>query len=291
MARGVSLEKRIKVIEDSYKKPIKEILKEIHFNKKYIASEIRDEFNKIFSENGIAVWGSNQSVWGLFKRLNIQMLTIDENPRAKQKQKEAARGFCEANSERFRENIIKMNKDPKMIKKQNDRKDKEKYRKRMKEMNKDPDIMKKQQEGVQKYRDDNKEEFLEHIRKINENLAGTRERTKPEIKVKELLDNLGVKYGEQVFLNFKGENGRISVQPDFKIGNNKVIEVQGDYFHVNPKKFDLRKLTKTQIKTIHRDQIKHSIYMENGFKVLYIWEDDIKNRIEIVKQEILNFIR
>jgi G:T-mismatch repair DNA endonuclease (very short patch repair protein) len=68
-------------------------------------------------------------------------------------------------------------------------------------------------------------------------------------------------------------------QYDFRIGNNILLEVHGDYWHGNPKKYGPTKkpLNKQQRNKIKQDIIK-KIYAEtNGWILFVIWEDDIKN--------------
>lgn len=72
-------------------------------------------------------------------------------------------------------------------------------------------------------------------------------------------------------------------QFDFLIENRIVIEVHGDYWHANPKFFNLmgtdgkRKLNKMQLSKIERDVIKSQFLLDHDFKLLCLWEDQILN--------------
>ena len=71
--------------------------------------------------------------------------------------------------------------------------------------------------------------------------------------------------------------------PDYEI----IIEVDGDFFHSNPKFYPDGPIYKTQIKNNLNDQQKNQWAKDNGFKLLRFWENDIKNNpqqiIEILK--------
>ncbi len=75
--------------------------------------------------------------------------------------------------------------------------------------------------------------------------------------------------------------------PDYNI----IIEVDGDFFHSNPKFYPNGPQYITQIKNNINDQIKNQWVQDNGYKLLRFWEDDINNNpqqiIETLKQELL----
>lgn len=74
---------------------------------------------------------------------------------------------------------------------------------------------------------------------------------------------------------------------DFLIKNtNKLIEVDGDYWHGNEKLFTM--LSESQIKTKENDIKKTSFAESNGFQVIRFWGDDIKNNRENIKMKLLN---
>lgn len=72
---------------------------------------------------------------------------------------------------------------------------------------------------------------------------------------------------------------------------NLMIEIQGDYWHCNPIKFN-KKINKTQYDRISKDKAKHT-YIKNhyGIELLYLWEDDIINNIDLCKKLILEYIK
>ena len=70
-----------------------------------------------------------------------------------------------------------------------------------------------------------------------------------------------------------------------------VIEVVGDFFHCNPKKYPKGPIYESQINTIKNDKIKNNICKKsNGLMLLRFWESDINERPDWVKSEILKHI-
>lgn len=68
-------------------------------------------------------------------------------------------------------------------------------------------------------------------------------------------------------------------QYDFIINGLFLLEVNGDYWHANPKYYGDKKipLTKTQKYKLAQDKIKKQYAEEYGYRLFYIWESDIKN--------------
>ena len=107
--------------------------------------------------------------------------------------------------------------------------------------------------------------------------------TSIEILVSTYLDSLNIDYIYNKKLN------NISATPDFLIGN-KIIEVNGDYWHGNPKIYKFEELNDIQARHVTRDLIKYKLYKNHNFDLLVIWEKDIKDNFEKVKIEIFNFL-
>lgn len=68
---------------------------------------------------------------------------------------------------------------------------------------------------------------------------------------------------------------------------NLIIEVDGDFWHCNPNsKHNIPKYA-TQQRNLIKDAIKNEWAINNGYKILRFWEDDINNNIRQVKKIIL----
>lgn len=106
--------------------------------------------------------------------------------------------------------------------------------------------------------------------------------SKLEKTFKNILDVLEIKYKQ--FLYAKD----IKAFYDFYIPEkNLVIEVDGDFWHCNPKsKYALPKY-ETQKKNLLRDKDKEKWLQDNGYKLLRFWESDINNNILEVKRILL----
>lgn len=104
--------------------------------------------------------------------------------------------------------------------------------------------------------------------------------TSIEREVKAILNAYGIAHEEQVTIR-----GFIA---DFVINGNKIIEVHGDYWHCNPAIYPEPKddIQKRKVKT---DKIKHQVYSELGYDVLYIWENDLMNSYEDCVNAIVDF--
>ena len=63
-----------------------------------------------------------------------------------------------------------------------------------------------------------------------------------------------------------------------------LIEIDGDYYHSNPKTVDKDKLNPMQKHNKFVDKIKDEWALMNGIPLLRIWEDDIRNNLkEVIK--------
>ena len=67
----------------------------------------------------------------------------------------------------------------------------------------------------------------------------------------------------------------------------------GDYWHVSPLKYNENKylINKTQQNGLLHDKQKHTyIKTHNNIEILYLWENDINNNIELCEKLILKYI-
>jgi len=102
-----------------------------------------------------------------------------------------------------------------------------------------------------------------------------------EQKCYDLLDKLNILY----FKQHKVEKFTVDAYiPDSKL----VVEFDGDYWHGNPKKYF--KFDKIQQKHIIHDQNKNSLLSEKGYKVVRLWESDVKSDENYLKRCIQDII-
>lgn len=99
--------------------------------------------------------------------------------------------------------------------------------------------------------------------------------SKPELKVKKLLEDLHINFIHQYYV----KDIKHDYVADFCIPENKlIIEADGDFWHHYP--------TGREIDTIRTLELTF-----NGYKVLRFWERDIHNNIGFIKNIILETIK
>jgi very-short-patch-repair endonuclease len=108
-------------------------------------------------------------------------------------------------------------------------------------------------------------------------------RTKPHICFAAILDEIGAKYEEEKMVGFFSFDFYL---PEYSL----YVEVDGDYFHVNPLFYPDGPKTATQRINHYRDVKKNGFCKEMGLKMVRIWENDIlHNRndvVRIIREEI-----
>jgi very-short-patch-repair endonuclease len=125
-----------------------------------------------------------------------------------------------------------------------------------------------------------RQKIREHTIKQFQNYSGPFKDTKPELKMKEILASLTIPYEHQFRLG--------NHLYDFYILNtNILIEVDGDFWHGNPKKFST--LYERQIRQKDKDLKNNQLAKDRGFILLRFWEDDVLNNTEEVKNELKKF--
>lgn len=104
--------------------------------------------------------------------------------------------------------------------------------------------------------------------------------SKLESRFQEVLNSLNIKYQNQFFVNRKSY--------DFKILDTMIlIEIQGDFWHANPKIYESNDIINHPGKKIKANEIwiKDHKKKENankyGYKVIYFWEDEMNSMNDI----------
>lgn len=108
--------------------------------------------------------------------------------------------------------------------------------------------------------------------------------TKPEQMFEQLLINKNVKYVREKYIN----NNRWRV--DFVIEDLYYIEINGDYWHANPRVYLNKTLTKVQENNIKNDSLKKEFILSVGKKLFYVWEMDLYNNIDLVDKFLDKFL-
>jgi hypothetical protein len=105
----------------------------------------------------------------------------------------------------------------------------------------------------------------------------------------DILEKNKIKYEKEYFIVH--ENKKYFY--DIKV-NNILIEINGDYWHANPNKYNENWYNKqkkqTALEIWNSDNIKKQIAIKNGFKFITLWETDIKNNMGNLNEYIKNKI-
>lgn len=129
--------------------------------------------------------------------------------------------------------------------------------------------------------------FLERLNKINLSLLNNSNKTisSLNIKFKNMLDSLGIKYIQEFELEYDNKNNEPKfLYYDFLI-DNWIFELNGDYWHASPKIYKESDLIKypgnlllTASQVWEKDKFKKDLAELNGYNVIYIWESDINDK-------------
>lgn len=105
---------------------------------------------------------------------------------------------------------------------------------------------------------------------------------KLEKRVADMLDRNNIKYHFQFFI----VENKICKSYDFKIKRKPIIiEVDGDFWHGNPK---LKTHWKDVKKVRKNDKLKAKLAKTRGYEVIRFWENDIKKSPDLIEEQIKN---
>lgn len=129
--------------------------------------------------------------------------------------------------------------------------------------------------------------FCEKVRRntLKQYANGVLDRqTQPQRIINSILDELNIPYINEKTLGYYSVDNYITK-------NDLIIEVMGDYFHANPNKYIEQALNNMQRKDVTRDMRKHT-YVKKYYniEILYIWESEINNNLDLCKKLILEYI-
>lgn len=137
--------------------------------------------------------------------------------------------------------------------------------------------------NIIKYKFQSKQKKETEIKKNEKVKIGTSKLE--DLFAKNFLDKLGVKYIRQ----FKAES--IGRYFDFRIiPNGPIIEINGGYWHGDPRLYEEKDLNKIQIKTQRIDEYKRKWALIHCIPIYYFWEYDIHNNPNKVMNELKNIL-
>lgn len=105
------------------------------------------------------------------------------------------------------------------------------------------------------------------------------EETSIEGFVRKILEEFEIKFIEQKQIRFINVDFFV---PDLKL----VIQVHGGYWHCDPRFYPDGPKNKTQRKNVEKDRQADEIVAESGYKLLTIWENEVKSFPEDIKKNL-----
>lgn len=107
--------------------------------------------------------------------------------------------------------------------------------------------------------------------------------TKPHKKIDSLLDEMGIFHKNEIRF------GKYTM--DIILSNTKGIEIMGRYWHKDSRYYSKDIFTSLRNKIlIEKDIRKNKKMKEVRMEILYLWEDDINNNLDLCRQLIKKFI-
>lgn len=108
-----------------------------------------------------------------------------------------------------------------------------------------------------------------------------KEDTKIELKIQGFLEQLQIEYIKHFYMKHIKSHYRCDI---FIPSKNLVIECDGRWWHGDPRYYDQKALTEKQKEQKIRDKLRTDQLVQQGYEVIRLWEDDIKN-LDIIKFE------
>lgn len=99
--------------------------------------------------------------------------------------------------------------------------------------------------------------------------------------IKDFIKPLNVEYVTQFYIKDIHQYCDVFI-PSVKT----FVEFNGTYWHGDPRKYKDSELTNFQKERREKDKIKENWIKSNGYKLITVWEDDYKNRKDIVKEQV-----
>ena len=117
--------------------------------------------------------------------------------------------------------------------------------------------------------------------------------SKPEVLTQFILEKNNIDFIKHKTFKFE----KSFHQADIVIEPDKVIEVNGDYWHFNPKKYDGKSIQKKRGKEIKAEDVwEYDKYLidgmeQHGYRVLVVWESELKDELDKTTKKILKFAK
>ena len=129
------------------------------------------------------------------------------------------------------------------------------------------------------------------IKAFKERMKGNQEYGTSKLEERfahDFLDKLNVNYVYQYKAITIGRYFDFRICPELR---GPIIEVQGSYWHGDPRIYEEKDLNKTQKRDIKIDEIKRKWCAINGVKLIYVWQKDINETPTMVMEMLKNELK
>ena len=110
--------------------------------------------------------------------------------------------------------------------------------------------------------------------------------TKIELKLQGFLEELGIEYIKHFYLKHIKSSYRCDI---FIPSKNMILEADGKFWHGDPRYYDKKLLSEKQKEQKIRDRLRTDQLIQRGFRVIRLWEDDIKEMTMPKFQELIQW--
>lgn len=109
---------------------------------------------------------------------------------------------------------------------------------------------------------------------------------------KEFLDKLGVEYIYQYKAESIGRYYDFAIfVKDNDITSMVIIELNGTYWHSDPRLYEGKELTPTQKRNMRVDKLKKQWADSHRIPIYYIWEKDVNENPQMVKKQLKEILK
>ena len=134
-------------------------------------------------------------------------------------------------------------------------------------------------------------------RKMPRDAKGKVIRNHPKFGTSKLEEDFAHEFLDKLHINYQWQFEAKDIQRfyDFYLpDSNILIEIDGDYYHANPEKYDVNNwdsLTPTQKRDIAVDNLKNKWALLHGIPIYRFWENDIRHKPEKVLKELKETVK
>lgn len=110
--------------------------------------------------------------------------------------------------------------------------------------------------------------------------------SKIQLSINNILDRHNIIYEREYIIGYYAVD-------NYLVDSGLIIEIMGDYWHTSPLKYNDQRymINEMQQKGLQHDKQKHTyIKKHNAVEILYLWENNIENNIEMCEALIFKYI-